>query len=85
MRIEALSIKAVTVAIIAMLGVVAIALGLPGWRFWGWDSMGAALSAVGLVFFATGGLTVCLGLIAELVLRHLLRIDPTLYIEEREL
>jgi glycosyltransferase involved in cell wall biosynthesis len=69
----------------AILGVLAIVFGIPGWAFWGWDTMGAALVAVGLVFFATGGLTVCLGLIAELVLRHFVRIDPTLYIEEREL
>ena len=72
-------------ALQAILGVAAIAFGLPGWACWGWGTMGAALVAVGLVFFATSGLTVCLGLIAELVLRHFVRIDPTLYIEEREL
>ena len=48
------------------------------------DVMTAVLCAVGLVFCATGVLTVCLGLLAELSLRHFIRIDPAIYIEEQD-
>lgn len=43
---------------------------------------GAALFAAGLVLVATGALTICIGLLAELVLRHFVRIDPALYVAE---
>ena len=45
-------------------------------------SVGAALFAAGLIVTATGALTICIGLLAELVLRHFVRIDPALYVAE---
>jgi glycosyltransferase involved in cell wall biosynthesis len=48
------------------------------------DAIGVALFAVGLVFCATGTIMVSIGLMAELVLRHFIRIDPAVYIEEQD-
>jgi glycosyltransferase involved in cell wall biosynthesis len=45
-------------------------------------SLGAAFFAAGLCLAATGALTICIGLLAELVLRHFVRIDPALYVAE---
>lgn len=45
-------------------------------------SVGAALFAAGLILAATGALTICIGLLAELMLRHFVRIDPALYVAE---
>ncbi|MBN2311781.1 MAG: glycosyltransferase [Candidatus Hydrogenedentes bacterium] len=59
---------------------VGVVLGLAGQS----GAVSAALWAVGLVFCATGGLTICLGLMAELALRHFVHIDPAVYIEEQD-
>lgn len=71
-----------------MLGVTQKALGfalfVAGIILWSQShsTAGAALFAVGLVFAATGATTICLGLFAELVLRHFVRMDPALYVAE---
>lgn len=44
--------------------------------------LGPTFFVAGLVLAAAGGLTLCLGLLAELMLRHFVRIDPELYIAE---
>ncbi|MCP4644062.1 MAG: glycosyltransferase family 2 protein [bacterium] len=41
-----------------------------------------ALLAAGMVLCATGVMTVSMGLLAEMVLRHFIRIDPAVYVEE---
>lgn len=62
-----------------LIGLLALIVGLIDW-FSGWsEAVGAALFVVGLVFGAIGFIMVCLGLLAELVLRHFVRIDPALY------
>ncbi len=58
---------------------------LVGGHIWYWnysEAMGAALTAAGLVLMATGTLTISLGLLAELILRHFISIDPAVYIAE---
>ena len=63
------------------LGFVLVVVGIVLWtRAYG--SAGAALFAAGLVVAATGVLTVCIGLLAELVLGHFVRMDPALYVAE---
>jgi len=68
----------------ALLGGVSLAAGIVGYSTTEREALSSALVAVGLVFCATALLTVCLGLMAELVLRHFIRIDPTVYVEEQE-
>ncbi|GMW01275.1 MAG: glycosyl transferase family 2 [Candidatus Hydrogenedentota bacterium] len=63
------------------LGAIAFAIAAFLWFRAMPTSVIAAFGVVGLVLFATGGLTFCMGLLAELVLRHFVRIDPDLYIE----
>jgi glycosyltransferase involved in cell wall biosynthesis len=61
-------------------GVVAL---LVGGHLWYWDyseAAGVALCLAGVVLLASGALTVSLGLLAELVLRHFVHIDPAVYI-----
>jgi dolichol-phosphate mannosyltransferase len=64
------------------LGGFAFLAGIVDWVLGLSEPAGAAMCAVGLVFGATGTLTVCMGLMAELMLRHFMRIDPTVYIAE---
>lgn len=42
------------------------------------------LFILGLMLVATGGVTVCLGLLAELMLHHFMRMDAMVYISEEE-
>ncbi len=48
------------------------------------QAISAALLAVGLVFGATGAVTISLGLLAEMILHHLMRMDPAAYIAEAD-
>ncbi|MBM3288959.1 MAG: glycosyltransferase family 2 protein [Candidatus Hydrogenedentes bacterium] len=63
------------------LGFVFLIAGIAAWSA-RHSTAGAALFATGLVLIATGALTFCIGLLAELVLRHFVRIDPALYVAE---
>lgn len=67
-------------------GAVGLASLCAGGAAW-WMSRSAALAvsllAVGLVLSTIGVVTVCIGLMAELVLRHFIRIDPAVYIEQQ--
>jgi glycosyltransferase involved in cell wall biosynthesis len=60
-------------------GFTAIVASFVAWFGLGVEPVGASLGAVGLIFGATGTLTISIGLLAELVLRHFVRIDPALY------
>lgn len=51
---------------------------------WAQEAFSAAFLAAGLILCATGVLTVSMGLLGELVLRHFVRIDPAVYVEDRE-
>ncbi|MCC6489658.1 MAG: glycosyltransferase family 2 protein [Candidatus Hydrogenedentes bacterium] len=59
---------------------------IAGAMLWVWGGpqplLGPILVIAGLVVASTGTLTVSLGLMAELVLRHFVRIDPALYIAD---
>lgn len=61
-------------------GGIALTAGAVEWLRGGSLPVGAGLVAGGFVLGATGALTVSIGLLAELVLRHFVRIDPALYI-----
>ncbi len=63
------------------LGVLLIIAGIIAWPGTH-PAAGAALIAAGLVLASTGALTICIGLFAELVLRHFVRMDPALYVAE---
>jgi glycosyltransferase involved in cell wall biosynthesis len=60
------------------------AMFVAGVCFWlgGRSVLGPTLLVSGIVIAAAGALTLCLGLLAELMLRHFVRIDPALYIAE---
>ncbi|MFA6240711.1 MAG: glycosyltransferase family 2 protein [Candidatus Hydrogenedentales bacterium] len=62
-------------------GALAILIGIVSWFAWS-QAAGAGLCAAGMVVCSTGTLTVSLGLLAELVLHHFVRIDPAVYIAE---
>jgi len=64
------------------LGGLAFLAGVVDWAAGFSEAAGAALCTVGMVFGATGTLTLCIGMMAELMLRHFVRIDPTVYIAE---
>ncbi len=68
----------------ALLGAASLTAGAIGYWTTQREALSSALLAAGLVLGATAVLTVCLGLMAELVLRHFIRIDPTVYVEEQE-
>lgn len=61
------------------LGGLAIVAGLFAALVWGAAGITIGCFVVGLVLGATGFITLSLGLFAELVLRHFVRIDPALY------
>lgn len=65
-------------------GLAAVALAGSIWTLVrdGSDALAAALGAIGVVLVVNGIAFVGLGLLAELVLRHFIRIDPALYAEE---
>lgn len=63
------------------LGFLLLVIGVVVWRET-YPAMGAALFAAGLLLMATGVLTFCIGLLAELMLRHFVRMDPALYVAE---
>ena len=63
-------------------GWVGILAGAPLWIWSDSQTVGIILLMAGLVVASTGTLTVSLGLMAELVLRHFVRIDPALYIAD---
>jgi dolichol-phosphate mannosyltransferase len=62
-------------------GVLALIACLVVWLALGHAAFGAALLAAGIGLMAAGALTVCIGLLSELVLRHFIRIDPKMYTE----
>ena len=63
------------------LGVVLLVAGIVLW-LGAYPFAGAVLIAAGIVLAAAGAVTICIGLLAELVLRHFVRIDPALYVAE---
>ncbi|HRI88306.1 MAG TPA: glycosyltransferase family 2 protein [Candidatus Hydrogenedentes bacterium] len=64
-----------------LLGFIVLVSGVFVWRG-AHPAVGAALFTAGLVLAATGAITICIGLFAELMLRHFVRIDPALYVAE---
>ena len=63
------------------LGLLLLVLGVYSW-ITTHAAVGAALFAGGILLAATGAITICIGLLAELVLRNFVRIDPALYVAE---
>jgi len=64
--------------ILSLLALVVIWLASPN------EALMAGLFAVGIVLIASGSIAISLGLIAELMLRHFVRIDPALYTAEEQ-
>lgn len=62
-----------------LVGGIAFLAGLVEWFRGDAHTNGVIMVTGGVIVCATGALTVSLGLLAELVLRHFVRIDPALY------
>ncbi len=65
-----------------VLGLLALALAILSLFLWESDAAPAALLAIAVVLGANGMGFVGMGLLAELMLRHFVRIDPALYIDD---
>jgi len=64
-----------------LFGLIILIAGIYVWRTTH-PAVGAALFTAGLILASTGAITICIGLFAELMLRHFVRIDPALYVAE---
>jgi len=67
-----------------VLGMLSVVAAIATWLTWNNEAAVAGFGAVGIVFLVNGINMFGIGLLAELVLRHFVRIDPALFMAEEE-